>query len=254
LRQVRDFIVDLAQMKPLSERPFQKIIGMIGGSRDLSELNIVLKKIVDAYGLSHAVHHVLGSPNGMHSVPVATITKEWERHYITRRYHKFDPIVQFANQTTLPFDWSAVDRTAPAYKGLYMESIDAGIGKEGLTIPFTSRSGHYTIFSVNSNNPDWRKTSASTMRDMQYIGDALHARVLSIRGDLGKPHPTRQLNQVELDCLQWASEGKTIEQTAGSIGQTERSVRFYLERARVKLGCLTKTQAVAVAIRLGVID
>ena len=57
-----------------------------------------------------------------------------------------------------------------------------------------------------------------------------------------------QLSPRELTCLTWASIGKTKSETARMVGITEKTVRFYLERARDKLGASNIVHAVRVAM------
>jgi DNA-binding CsgD family transcriptional regulator len=58
----------------------------------------------------------------------------------------------------------------------------------------------------------------------------------------------------EKECLQWAAGGKTIWETSRILKISERAVRLYLDIARHKLECLNKTQAVAKAVALGIVE
>jgi DNA-binding CsgD family transcriptional regulator len=58
----------------------------------------------------------------------------------------------------------------------------------------------------------------------------------------------------ELDCLKWTAAGKTALEASIILGISERTVRFHLNAAREKLGCVTTTQAVAKAIVNQLID
>lgn len=85
------------------------------------------------------------------------------------------------------------------------------------------------------------------------IGLHLHVRFLALGG--GAPtRPLPRLSPRERVCLKWAAAGKTIEDTATILSISERVVRGYLDSARRKLDCLTKTQAVVRAIQLGIIS
>ncbi|HEX2255768.1 MAG TPA: helix-turn-helix domain-containing protein [Afifellaceae bacterium] len=64
---------------------------------------------------------------------------------------------------------------------------------------------------------------------------------------------TIKLSPREIECLKWAAEGKTAWETSHILSISERCVRFHLDQARGKLGCLTKVQAVAKAIAIGIV-
>lgn len=57
----------------------------------------------------------------------------------------------------------------------------------------------------------------------------------------------------EIECLKWSAEGKTYEDIGMLLGISARTVRFFLESARHKLGSLNTTHAVASAMLLGLI-
>lgn len=58
-----------------------------------------------------------------------------------------------------------------------------------------------------------------------------------------------RLTPREEECLRWAAEGKTMDDTAEIIGISCRGVRFHLDRARLKLNATNLTHAVARALQ-----
>jgi DNA-binding CsgD family transcriptional regulator len=61
------------------------------------------------------------------------------------------------------------------------------------------------------------------------------------------------LTEREIECLKWSAEGKTYEDIGMLLGISTRTVRFFLENARNKLGSLNTTHAVAAAMLRGLI-
>jgi DNA-binding CsgD family transcriptional regulator len=61
------------------------------------------------------------------------------------------------------------------------------------------------------------------------------------------------LTEREIECLKWSAEGKTYEDIGMLLGISARTVRFFLENARHKLGSLNTTHAVANAMLRGLI-
>lgn len=63
-----------------------------------------------------------------------------------------------------------------------------------------------------------------------------------------------ELSRRELECLRLASEGNTSAEIAEKLNLSERTVEHYLTSAARKLNANTRTQAVAIALRSGILD
>ncbi|KEQ09267.1 MAG: LuxR family transcriptional regulator [Alphaproteobacteria bacterium] len=61
------------------------------------------------------------------------------------------------------------------------------------------------------------------------------------------------LSDREVDCLNWTAAGKTSAEIAEILGLSEHTVNHYLNRAAKKLDTVNRTQAVAKALRTGLI-
>jgi DNA-binding CsgD family transcriptional regulator len=57
----------------------------------------------------------------------------------------------------------------------------------------------------------------------------------------------------EIECLNWTMEGKAAWEVGVILGLAESTVVFYLRNAMRKLQCVSKQQAVAKALRLGIV-
>ncbi len=64
--------------------------------------------------------------------------------------------------------------------------------------------------------------------------------------------PTR-LTPREIDILTWVARGKTREEISIILSLSTNSVKTYTERARRKLNAVNTTQAVVIALTLGLI-
>lgn len=70
--------------------------------------------------------------------------------------------------------------------------------------------------------------------------------------ELGLTNPTKlSLSDRERECLQWVAAGKTDKDIGQILGLSEKTVNVYIERAKFKCGVSTRTQAIAMALRLG---
>jgi DNA-binding CsgD family transcriptional regulator len=62
------------------------------------------------------------------------------------------------------------------------------------------------------------------------------------------------LTRRERQVLDQLAHGATSGQVAATLGIGEETVQTHIRRARAKLGARTRTEAVAVATRLGLLD
>ena len=66
--------------------------------------------------------------------------------------------------------------------------------------------------------------------------------------------PGEDLTEREIDCLNWTAAGKTSAEISEILGLSEHTINHYLNRATRKLDTVNRTQAVAKAIRTGIIS
>jgi LuxR family transcriptional regulator, quorum-sensing system regulator SdiA len=66
--------------------------------------------------------------------------------------------------------------------------------------------------------------------------------------------PTLRLSPAEERALRLAAYGLTRPEAAQRVGVSKETIKAQLDSARAKLGARTTTQAVAMAIRTGLID
>ena len=65
---------------------------------------------------------------------------------------------------------------------------------------------------------------------------------------------THGLSKRELEVLQHLANGKTHAEIGEALAIAERTVLHHVANARTKLDCLTRVQAVAKAVRLGLVE
>ena len=86
---------------------------------------------------------------------------------------------------------------------------------------------------------------------LQLIATYAFGHLLLLNGQ-GAAAPVR-LAPREREALQWAAEGKTDWEIGEVMGISAHGVDFHLRSARTKLGTTNRTQAVATALRRGLI-
>ncbi|MDE1159591.1 MAG: LuxR C-terminal-related transcriptional regulator [Neorhizobium sp.] len=93
--------------------------------------------------------------------------------------------------------------------------------------------------------------SQQQMMELNYIAAHVFERLAQIRVLDVKPNDL--LTDREVDCLNWTAAGKTSAEIAEILGLSEHTVNHYLNRAAKKLDTVNRTQAVAKALRIGLI-
>lgn len=68
-----------------------------------------------------------------------------------------------------------------------------------------------------------------------------------------EPAPFTPLSAREAECLLWVSRGKSSVDIGQIVGLSHRTVDSYLEKTCAKLKVRTRIEAVAVAVRAGII-
>lgn len=89
------------------------------------------------------------------------------------------------------------------------------------------------------------------MRELSYIAIHVFDRLAEIRNL--DTRMTDTLTDREIDCLNWTAAGKTSAEIAEILELSEHTVNHYLNRATKKLDTVNRTQAVAKALRIGLI-
>ena len=240
----------------LADPRFEGVLNDIERATSLEDLQSALERLIAAYGLKQVVYHALRIPSAgiRQAALVHTYPAEWVKHYAERRYYNMDPVVALAERTIVPFDWSDLDRSSKPTSRFFGEARDAGIGDEGITIPIRGAYGERALFTVTGDIPkaDWAHARVVYLRDMRLIATYTHNRILAIHG-IALPDSSGTPSRREPECLTWAAAGKTVDETAQILTLASSVVRAYLDSARTKLDCVTKIQAVARAVLLGLI-
>jgi DNA-binding CsgD family transcriptional regulator len=234
---------------------FELLLEKIGSLSQLEDIDQILDKFINAYGLKNAAYYTNRLPGTSKPLLVTTYSQDWVKRYTSEDYFLTDPVMMALKGSIMPIEWcrlAPVNRWAMKFFG---EASEFGVGKHGLTLPVRGLDGDLALLSITSDvsDADWRASKYALMCDFQVIAHAIHAQVRQLslpRNANANIH----LSPRQLQCLQWAARGKTNDDIALILGITERVVRAYVETARFKLNATNKNQAVAKALGLGLIQ
>ena len=145
----------------------------------------------------------LGCPDRDFVKPLTLVTypKEWVNRYFEADYLNIDPCLPVGYANLLPVDWSTYDRKPPRVKQLFGESIEFGIGQQGLTIPIRGTKGEFALFNITCDlsDADWKDAKKSLVRDFQILAHTIHARASVIAGGIA-PDYKRELHLVNVNA------------------------------------------------------
>ena len=227
------------------------LIDLVDRIETVDHLDGFIRKVLSAYDLKHAVYYLPGLPSddSVRALTLATYPKEWVDRYFEADYLAVDPCLPAGYANLLPVDWGTYNKRPPRVKQLFGESIEFGVGRQGLTIPIRGTKGEFALFNITSDLTDaeWQQAKLPLIRDLQVIAHTVHAKALVI-GGAEPPDYQARLTARERECLTWCAVGRTSEDIATILGISEGVVRIHLQSAQHKLNCLNRTHTVAKAM------
>lgn len=182
-----------------------------------------------------------------------------ERWWADTRLALSSPLPRACRYESEPF-WVNAEGFRTTQPNRYLEAIDlANFEKRALTkaaivIPVHLPFGQIGAVSFCAADPDRTDLSA------EYLEHADILYILSHRFVSGcvKALRTRQwlpadcqLTKREVECLRWASIGKTDKEISMILGRSHATVRFHIQNAGEKLDAVNRSQTIFKAAQLG---
>ncbi|MFD1330937.1 autoinducer binding domain-containing protein [Methylopila musalis] len=187
---------------------------------------------------------------------VRNFPDHWEDEW--RQFMRVDPYYRACFDGTMPLDWSEVQERpnlSAQQKAACGYLNDLGLSR-GITVPVHLPTGRFAVVSAitDRSGANWTNVQATARDPLHWLTHAFTQFVLE-RGfeDQIETAASVQLTPREIECLRWASAGKTSADTAIIIGRSVETVRLHMKNAIRKLDACNRAQAVAAAIQMGVI-
>ena len=229
-------------------RIFQTYIDLLATADDAADFSHAMATTASALELSCFAY--LALPTSLKSKPllISTYPERWTSHYLERRYELIDPVISQALRSAEPFQWgvgSSSSRTTIIQEQLLDEAAQFGL-RVGFTVPI--HDGHGPIaaltFAAGHRSAAFEGCIKSQARVLQLMAIYFHAHV---RRKLSNKHRVNgvPLSPREMECLQWASQGKSAWEIGCILGISRNTVAYYLDNAKQKLGVRTVVQAAA---------
>ncbi|SFB07788.1 DNA-binding transcriptional regulator, CsgD family [Rhizobium sp. NFR07] len=157
-------------------------------------------------------------------------------------------VLQHLRRSTLPFIFD-LENDRPAESNANLREIFGRFGiARGAYFPVHDATGKRGAIAFGGTRP---VPSVQQMMELMYVSAHVYERLADFRkADI---RPGEVLTERETDCLNWTAAGKTSAEIADILGLSEHTVNHYLNRAAKKLDTVNRTQAVAKALRVGLI-
>src|SRR5262249_30483966 len=135
---------------------YSEVTAAVDDISTLDQLEAFVHRILQAYDLKHAVYYMPGLPGQEDGLAVSIITYQpgRVRRYLDSDYRGVCRVVSEGLATLLWLDWATSNSRPPRVKQLFGESVDFGIGRQGITFPIRGPSGESALFSVTSDLAD----------------------------------------------------------------------------------------------------
>jgi LuxR family transcriptional regulator, quorum-sensing system regulator BjaR1 len=171
-------------------------------------------------------------------VLLANVDEEIIRPVISLFDFRLSSLVRRVGSGFEPFNWrigskGTVHEERPAFElSGYCMPVKSGGGQ----------SGYLVIFNGERTG----------CQDLSRLTFAAHELFTQLTGS-AVPFQAMGLTVKEIECLRWTAEGKTSSEIAAIIKLSEHTVNHYLIAAARKLDCVNRVQAVAKALRMGLL-
>jgi LuxR family quorum-sensing system transcriptional regulator CciR len=251
-----------------SQKTLDEIIARLAGADDLVAAAGLLIEIGEAVGLpapavidDYSTSRLLTAEDGRALASVLGWEERFMQDWLEQRLYLISPIAAVCRVTTRPFAWDAAAVARTVQEAGHRPQVTWNLTPErgihgGITVPihlprartgsvgWFARHADVDVAGVLERHGASLRLAANLMMDLIYAQRAEAAEALA---------PSSPLNEREIECLSWASLGRTDIEIGAIIHRSPATARFHIDNAIAKLGARNRTQAVAITTQLGLI-
>lgn len=234
---------------------FQNYIDCLSSASNSDALRDAMSRA--AAGLNLSCFAYLSVPNKRGPVElISNYPSTWTTHYLQSHYERFDPVINQALAHPEPFEWGFgfMSLAASNSQELFEEAARFGI-RYGFTIPIHNDNGAVAAvtFAADERRPQFERIISEYARVLQLMAMYFHAHARRTIGS-NRLIAGVSLSPREVECLEWATRGKSAWEIGTILGISRHTVATYIENAKAKLGVRTIVQAVACVTASKMID
>jgi LuxR family transcriptional regulator, quorum-sensing system regulator BjaR1 len=225
-------------------------------ARNMEDLSAQVLRHLSEIGAEHVIAGTIPGAGSrrqqLSHVFFAAWPKEWLNRYVSRGYARKDSIILRAKSNAAPFFWNElapIIDADPAARLVMEEAREFNLVR-GFTAAIPTLDGQTAGFNVGGRHfeidPDRRG-------QLTLIASYAIGRAIALQQESSNQIKKVTLSPREREALQWAAEGKADWEIGEVMNISEHGADKHMRSVRVKLGAISRTQAVAEAIRRGLI-
>lgn len=186
---------------------------------------------------------------------VSSMSADWQRRYVEQRFYHTDRLVDGARRRTAPFAVADALTTAPDTSSRREMETRIAPHYHGVIIPIHCPEVGFSCaaFFTDCDRARFDALDAEHRSALTLIALEFHEAARPFYRDTPRVTPAPRLTNREALVLGWAAKGKTSWEIAAILKLAEPTVNNHLANARRKLGVRTRAEAVALAIRHGLL-
>ncbi|MES0020898.1 LuxR family transcriptional regulator [Mesorhizobium sp. M0036] len=185
--------------------------------------------------------------------PMVNYPDDWQERYFEMGFEKIDPILKTGRNRVSAFRWSEIYGAASTTKSerlFFEEAAKCGL-RSGVSIPLHGPGDSFAITSFAGPSDHELQSSAITYLHLA----ALHFHLKVARHPAShNPRSIPKLTLRELECLLWASRGKSSWEIGTIVGISQNTVNFHIRKAMGKLNTSSRTVAAIKAVNFGLME
>ena len=227
---------------------FQSFIDGLAASGDTERLRTVLADAGAALDLSCFAYLSMPSRRGDAPELISNYPVEWTDHYLREHYERVDPVIVGELSSSAPFEWGqefTAKRLSKPQCALLDEAAQFGI-RCGFTVPVHDSRGPVAAvtFAADERRATFQRCVEQNRRVLQLMAMYFHAHARR-RLSINRVIDGVALSPRELECLEWAAQGKSAWEIGCLLNISRRTAAFHLDNAKMKFDVRTICQAVA---------
>lgn len=238
----------------------EEFLASLDGLETCAAILVALMQFVRAFGMDSVAIGELPS-DGVSRLPsffYSTWPQAWRDIYVEQGLAARDPLVPTARRSLVPFTWSELniddERWRVTREQLKVFDLIHEFGwTEGFAVPIHGPGDHHGVVSYAGTT---RRLDMSARAVLHLVSLYVYDRMFRLHkaSAAEPPHPGDALTDKEHATLRLLAAGRTDKEIAVNLGVAERTVLYYVRSIRTKLGCQTRAQLIAEAIRIGIIS
>ncbi len=178
---------------------------------------------------------------------------DWMHRYLEKQYAQIDPIIRRIEMNLSPFEWSDALTCVPAEQQADVANFMGEAAefqlRSGVVIPLLTLDGAIAAVTLGGERidvPDDGLGMISLVASFAMARAIEMRNVESVKFEVG-------LTPREVECLKWVADGKSEWEIGIILRISEHTADKHLSNARRKLKAVTGAQAIARALRLGLL-